>query len=36
VERIHQEVHAEVDECIKFAEESPAPPPDELYANVYA
>jgi len=36
VERIHHEVHTEVDGCIRFAEESPFPTPEELYTDVYA
>ncbi len=36
VERIHKEVQAEVDECLRFAEESPWPAPDALYECVYA
>jgi pyruvate dehydrogenase E1 component alpha subunit len=36
VERMHAEVQAEVDACLKFAEESPVPPPEALYDYVYA
>lgn len=36
VERILAEVHAEVDDALKFAEESPWPQPDELYENIFA
>lgn len=36
VERIHAEVQAEVDDALKFAEESPWPQPDELYENIFA
>jgi pyruvate dehydrogenase E1 component alpha subunit len=36
VERIHAEVQEEVDDCLKFAEESPWPQPDELYEHIYA
>lgn len=36
VERIHQEVHAEVEECMRFAEESPFPDEEELYAHILA
>jgi pyruvate dehydrogenase E1 component alpha subunit len=35
VERIHGEVQAEVDEALKFAEESPSPQPDELFENIF-
>lgn len=35
VEKIHADVQAEVDECLRFAEESPAPSPDELFTNIY-
>lgn len=36
IEKLHQEVQAEVEECLKFAEESPWPAPEELYQDVYA
>jgi pyruvate dehydrogenase E1 component alpha subunit len=36
IERIDQEVTAEVEEAAKFAEESPEPDPAELYRYVYA
>ncbi|MGV3721367.1 MAG: pyruvate dehydrogenase (acetyl-transferring) E1 component subunit alpha [Actinomycetota bacterium] len=36
VEKIHAEVQAEVDECLRFAEESPWPAPEALYEHVYA
>jgi pyruvate dehydrogenase E1 component alpha subunit len=35
-ERIQLEVRAEVDEVIRFAEESPRPAADELYTDIYA
>jgi pyruvate dehydrogenase E1 component alpha subunit len=35
-DKILAEVHAEVEECLRFAEESPAPEPDALYEYVYA
>ena len=36
IESMHAEVQVEIDGCLKFAEESPWPAPDELYENVYA
>jgi pyruvate dehydrogenase E1 component alpha subunit len=36
VEQLHQEVNAEIDDCLKFAEESAWPSPDALYDHVYA
>jgi pyruvate dehydrogenase E1 component alpha subunit len=36
VERIHKEVEEEVDDCLRFAEESSWPAPDALYEDVYA
>jgi pyruvate dehydrogenase E1 component alpha subunit len=36
VERIHEEVNAEIDDCLKFAEESDFPSPDALYDHIYA
>ncbi|MCC6483765.1 MAG: pyruvate dehydrogenase (acetyl-transferring) E1 component subunit alpha [Armatimonadetes bacterium] len=36
VQRISSEVDQLVDECVQFAEESPAPSPDALYEYVYA
>ena len=35
VERIDEEVTAEVEEAVKFAEESPDPDPRQLYRYVY-
>ncbi len=34
--RIQAEVNAEVDECVRFAEDSPVPAPDALYEHIYA
>jgi pyruvate dehydrogenase E1 component alpha subunit len=34
--RLHEEVDQEIDEVVKFADESPNPPVDELYKFVYA
>jgi pyruvate dehydrogenase E1 component alpha subunit len=31
-----RKIHAEVEEAVKFAEESPEPPAEDLYTNVYA
>lgn len=36
VKSIHAEVQAEVEECLRFAEESPWPAPESLYEDVYA
>ena len=35
-DKIHQEVEAEIDEAVKFAEESPFPSPEETLEDVYA
>lgn len=35
-DKIHQEVEAEIDEAVKFAEESPFPDPEETLEDVYA
>jgi len=34
-DKIHQEVEAEIDEAVKFAEESPFPAPEETLEDVY-
>ncbi len=34
VERIHDEVHAEVEDCLRFAEESAWPAEEELYTDI--
>ena len=36
IEAEEEKVKALVDECVKFAEESPYPTPDELYKDVYS
>lgn len=36
LEQVEQEVKALVEECIRFAEESPLPEPHELYEDVYS
>jgi pyruvate dehydrogenase E1 component alpha subunit len=36
IEAINQRVDQEVEECVKFAEESPFPGEDEMYKDVYA
>jgi TPP-dependent pyruvate/acetoin dehydrogenase alpha subunit len=36
IERIGREVDAEIDEAVRFAEDSPTPDPAELYRDVYA
>jgi pyruvate dehydrogenase E1 component alpha subunit len=35
-EQIEQEVHKEVEEAVRFADESPEPPTEDLYTNIYA
>jgi pyruvate dehydrogenase E1 component alpha subunit len=35
-ERMQLEIRGEVDEVVRFAEESPRPPADELYTDIYA
>jgi pyruvate dehydrogenase E1 component alpha subunit len=35
VEAINQKVMEEIDECVRFAEESPYPDPSEIYTDVY-
>ena len=36
MEAVDQAVEREVDEAVRFADESPAPPPEALFENVYA
>ena len=36
MKEIETRVKAEVDEAVRFADESPIPPPEELYTDVYA
>lgn len=36
IEEINERVKAEVEEAVKFADESPLPPDDEMYKDVYA
>jgi pyruvate dehydrogenase E1 component alpha subunit len=35
-EAIEAQVREQVEKSVRFAEESPLPPPEELYADVYA
>lgn len=35
IEEINQKVMEEIDECVRFAEESPYPDPSEIYNDVY-
>ena len=35
IEKINEEIKAEVEDSVKFAEESPYPDPSELYKDVY-
>ena len=35
IKAVEKEVKAEVEEAVKFAEESPLPEPHELYEDVY-
>jgi pyruvate dehydrogenase E1 component alpha subunit len=36
IQRIDEEVTAQVEEAVKFADESPDPDPKDLYRDVYA
>jgi pyruvate dehydrogenase E1 component alpha subunit len=36
VKRLRAEANAEVEEALRFADESPLPPPDALYEHIYA
>ena len=36
VEQINEKVRLEVEECVRFAEESPWPDDSELYKDIYA
>ena len=36
IKEIQKEVKALVEECVKFAEESPEPDPKDLYLDVYS
>lgn len=36
LDKLDQEVREEVEDAIRFAEESPLPPPEDLYTDVYA
>jgi pyruvate dehydrogenase E1 component alpha subunit len=36
IERIDQEVTKQVEDSVRFAEESPEPDPKDLYRDVYA
>ena len=35
IEDVKKDVKSSVEECVKFAEESPLPPKEELYKDVY-
>jgi len=35
IERMRGEVEQEVEEALRFADESPEPPPEALYTDVY-
>ncbi|MFN9799609.1 MAG: thiamine pyrophosphate-dependent enzyme, partial [Bacteroidota bacterium] len=35
IEQVDIDIKAEVEECVRFAEESPLPTADELYKDVY-
>ena len=35
IESINQKVMEEIDECVRFADESPYPDPSDIYADVY-
>jgi len=34
--KMDQDIHEEVEQSVKFAEESPLPPPEDLFTDVYA
>lgn len=36
LEKIQEEIHAEIDDAVKFAEESPYPDDSEVYKDIYA
>jgi len=36
LKQIDTEVRAEVEQAVRFAEESPQPAPEELFTNIYA
>ena len=36
LEKMDKEVREEVEDAVKFAEESPLPPPEDLYTDIYA
>ncbi|MBI4307918.1 MAG: pyruvate dehydrogenase (acetyl-transferring) E1 component subunit alpha, partial [Chloroflexi bacterium] len=36
IQRMEQEVEKVVDEAVRFADESPEPAPEELYADILA
>ena len=36
LEKLDKEVREEVEDAVKFAEESPLPPPEDLYTDIYA
>lgn len=36
IEAINEKVKAEVEECVRFAEDSPYPADDELYKDIYS
>jgi TPP-dependent pyruvate/acetoin dehydrogenase alpha subunit len=36
LEQMEQQVREEIERAVRFADESPEPPPDELYSDVYA
>jgi pyruvate dehydrogenase E1 component alpha subunit len=36
LDEIDKQVHEEVEDAVRFAEESPLPDPEELYTDVYA
>jgi pyruvate dehydrogenase E1 component alpha subunit len=36
LERLDKEVREEVEHAVRFADESPEPPPEDLYTDIYA
>ena len=35
IDKVYEDVKAQVDEAVKFAEESPFPEPEDIYQDVY-
>ena len=35
IDKVYEDIKAQVDEAVKFAEESPFPEPEDIYQDVY-